>query len=363
MIVLTVPLIVAYFGPIAVAGAVGMLDHIATKRLQHEVALCLIASPALALVTVISSRLHLNVATVGFLYVIIVALVARAGGLVSSILATIVAGLCLAYLAPPAHTFRIDDPLDAVAVIAFLTTSLIITRLVSKLYKMADEARSSVSRRLIDAEDQERSRIARELHDDITQRLGLLAATLEGGLQRDPPFATAELRQEIEGASKELVDLSNDVQALSHRLHSSKLEYLGLATAAAGFCRDFSFRHGVEIIHSENIPKDLPKEVSICLFRVLQEALQNATKHSGSQHFEVSLSGGPSEIQLTVRDSGKGFDPKEAMNGKGLGLISVRERLKLVSGDLSIDSYPQRGTTIQARVPLTAQTKSAAIGG
>jgi signal transduction histidine kinase len=119
----------------------------------------------------------------------------------------------------------------------------------------------------------------------------------------------------------------------------------------------------VKILHSENIPKDLPKEVSVCLFRVLQEALQNATKHSGSQHFEVSLSGGPSEIQLTVRDSGRGFDPKEAMRGNGLGLTSIRERLKLVSGDLSIDSHPQRGTTIQARVPLTAKAKSAGIGG
>ena len=170
--------------------------------------------------------------------------------------------------------------------------------------------------------------------------------------------------QDIAEAGKQVQDLGSDVQALSHRLHSSKLEYLGLAAAAAGFCRELSDQQEVEIdFHSENIPKDLPKETSLCLFRVLQEAIQNAIKHSGSRHFEVSLSGGLSEIELTVRDSGIGFDPEEAMKGRGLGLTSIRERLKLVNGNLSIDSQPQHGTTIQARVPLTTRMKSAGAAG
>jgi signal transduction histidine kinase len=147
-------------------------------------------------------------------------------------------------------------------------------------------------------------------------------------------------------------------------LHSSKLEYLGLAAAAVGFCREVSSRQGVEIdFHSENIPKDLPKEIQLSLFRVLQEAIQNAIKHSGSRHFEVSLSGGSGEIELTVRDSGIGFDPEEPMKGRGLGLTSIRERRRLVNGNLSIDSRPQHGTTIQARVPLTTRMKSAGAVG
>ena len=229
--------------------------------------------------------------------------------------------------------------------------------------KLAEEAISKVNQKLIEAHEEERTRIARELHDDINQRLAILAISLEK-LQHNLPSSKAEIRKDIAEAGKQVRDLGSDVQALSHHLHSSKLEYLGLATAAAGFCREASSRQGVEIdFHSENIPKDLPKEASLCLFRVLQEAIQNAAKHSGSRHFEVSLSGGLSEIELRVHDSGIGFDPQEAMKGNGLGLTSISERLKLVNGNLFIDSQPQYGTTIQARVPLTTRMKSAGAAG
>jgi signal transduction histidine kinase len=120
----------------------------------------------------------------------------------------------------------------------------------------------------------------------------------------------------------------------------------------------------VEIdFRSENIPQGLPREISLSLFRVLQEALQNAIKHSGSRQFQVSLRRGASEIELTVRDSGIGFETDEAIKGRGLGLTSMQERLKLVDGELSIDSKPQRGTTIQARVPLSPRMKSAGANG
>ena len=229
--------------------------------------------------------------------------------------------------------------------------------------KLAEEAIALMSQKLIRAQEEERTRLARELHDDINQRLALLALNLES-LKQSLPSSAAKLRQEIIAASKEVVDLGSDVQALSHHLHSSKLELLGLAAAATGFCRELSERQGVQIhFHSEDVPKDLSPEISLCLFRVLQEALQNAIKHSGSPHFQVSLRGAADEIELTVRDAGIGFDPKEAMNGRGLGLTSIRERLKLVSGDLSIDSQLQRGTTLQARVPLGPRRKSTAASG
>jgi signal transduction histidine kinase len=215
--------------------------------------------------------------------------------------------------------------------------------------------------KVVAAHEEERTRIARELHDDIGQRIALVGIKLDG-LQHNLPSSKAEITKDIAEAGELVQDLGRDVQALSHHLHSSKLEYLGLAKAAAGFCREVSNQRGVEIdFHSENVPRDLPKEIELSVFRVLQEAIQNAAKHSGSRHFEVSLRGGSSEIELTVRDSGIGFDPQEAMKGRGIGLTSISERLKLVNGNLSIDSQPQHGTTIQARVPF-ARMKSGAVG-
>jgi PAS domain S-box-containing protein len=227
--------------------------------------------------------------------------------------------------------------------------------------KRAEEALSTVNQRLIEAQEEERARLARELHDDIGQRLALLTVDLEQ-LAENCPDSPAEVRSSVRVLREQASDVATDVHSLSHELHSSKLEYLGLASAAGGFCRELSDRQGIEIgFHSESIPKDLPREISLCLFRVLQEALQNAIKHSGSRHFQVSLSGGSSGVELTVRDSGIGFDPEDTTRGSGLGLTSIRERLKLVNGKLVIDSQSQRGTTILARVPLSPKTKSAAV--
>jgi len=229
--------------------------------------------------------------------------------------------------------------------------------------KRAEEALSTVSQRLIEAHEEERTRIARELHDDINQRVGLVAAYLDQWKQSLLAVAP-ELAQQIEETRDEVEHLGSDIQTLSHRLHSPKLELLGLAATAASLCREVSDRQGVRIdFDTENIPKDVPEEISLCLFRVLQEALQNATKHSGSRHFQVLLLGRSNEVELTVHDSGIGFEPEEAIKGTGLGLTSMKERLKLVDGKLSIDSKPQHGTTIRARVPLSSKTRSAGVIG
>ena len=161
-------------------------------------------------------------------------------------------------------------------------------------------------------------------------------------------------------SANRLRNLASDIQALSHGLHPPKLELLGLEAAVAGFCEELSNRHGVTIdVHFENIPKALPPEISLCLYRVLQEALQNVVKHSGSRRAHVSLNGQVNTINLTVKDSGAGFDPHEAMRGPGLGLTSMKERLKVVGGQLSIHSQRGRGTTIHAVAPLRLPTKSA----
>ena len=171
--------------------------------------------------------------------------------------------------------------------------------------------------------------------------------------------ATNERLIEIKG---QLSGLASDVQALSHHLHPSKLEYLGLATAAAGFCKELSLERLVEIeFHSEGVPDELPREIALCFFRVLQESLQNAVKHSGTKHFEVRLTGMANELELTVRDSGVGFDPENGFRGRGLGLTSMKERLKLVHGKLSVESHTAQGTVIRAMAPLPRAVK--AVGG
>jgi PAS domain S-box-containing protein len=181
--------------------------------------------------------------------------------------------------------------------------------------KVAEEVLSTASQKLIEAQEQERSRLARELHDDINQRLALLTLSL-AKLKQNLPEASTKLRKQIGEVSEGIADLGNDVQALSHRLHSPKLELLGLTAAARSFCAEFSDSQKVEVsFHSADVPKELPLEVSVYLFRILQEALQNAAKHSGARHFQATLSAGPDEIQLTVRDTGVGFSPAAALRG------------------------------------------------
>lgn len=228
--------------------------------------------------------------------------------------------------------------------------------------KLAEEAMADIGRRLIGAHEEERTWIARELHDDISQRIALLAIELERWDQQLPE-SPVDLHDHIQHARQGLLDLSKDIQALSHRLHSSKLELLGLVAAANSFCKELSEQQKLEIDFSHaGIRRSLPKEISLCLFRVLQEALQNAVKHSGARRFKVQLCGSPNEIQLTVSDLGLGFDPQDVVNRRGLGLVSMQERLQLVGGQLSINSAVGHGTTIQARVPLKPEEQYSRAG-
>lgn len=225
--------------------------------------------------------------------------------------------------------------------------------------KRAEEALSTIGRRLIEAHEEERAWIGRELHDDINQRLALLAVELDQWSQRE---SRANFLQHMSHAQSRIIEISKDVQGLSHRLHSSKLDYLGLASAAASFCREFSEKANVQIQFNQcAIPSTVPKDISLCLFRVLQESLQNAVKYSGVQTFRVSLRGTPDGIELVVSDNGNGFDEHEVFSRQGLGLISMRERLQMVHGRLEIETRPGQGTTISARAPLpSAQIRAMA---
>jgi signal transduction histidine kinase len=222
-----------------------------------------------------------------------------------------------------------------------------------------------MSGKLLEAQEQERARIARELHDDINQRLALLSVEIQR-MKEVSPVTYGELRSRMDELGKRTSEISDVVQSLSHELHSSRLEYLGLVSAMKSFCKEFGDKHKVEIdFNSEGIPSGIPPEVSLCLFRVLQEGLHNGLKHSGVRFFEVKLNGSLSEIHLTVRDSGVGFDPELARGSQGLGLVSMQERVRLVKGTISITSRPQSGTEINVRVPLSAgvQREKANLAG
>ena len=222
---------------------------------------------------------------------------------------------------------------------------------------LAQVALASVSRRLIEAQEQERIRIGRELHDDIGQRLSLVAIELQH-FHKDP-LILPKVRNRLGRLYKTISEIAADTQSLSHELHSAKLQYLGIAAAMRGFCREFGGQQKVDVgFKTHNLPTPLPAEISLCLFRVLQEALHNSAKHSGVRGFEVRLWGTSDAIHLTVRDSGVGFDREAVKAHNGLGLISMEERLKIVNGTLSIDSQPGNGTTIEAHVPVPARNDS-----
>ena len=216
--------------------------------------------------------------------------------------------------------------------------------------KLAQQALENVSGQLIEAQEKERSRIARDLHDDICQRLALLSMEIE---QAD--HGQSGSPKKLEEIRKHCSEIAGDVQSLSHQLHSSKLDYLGVVAAVRGFCSEFSKQHKVSIAFTHsNVPGSLSKEVSLCLFRVAQEALQNAVKHSGVSQFSVKISGIADEVQLEVRDAGAGFDVEEAKKNRGLGLVSMQERVHLVRGRLTVESQPGKGTIVLVVVPFAA---------
>jgi len=230
--------------------------------------------------------------------------------------------------------------------------------------KLAEEALANISRRLIDAQEQERMRIARELHDDINQRIALLEIELDLLQQRSPDTA-CEIQNGLHAIQLRISEIGSEIQAISHRLHSSKLQYLGLVAACKSLCREVAEVHKTAVdFTAEAVPPAVAQEVSLCIFRILQESLNNAIKHSGTRHFEVHLRGLAGEIQLTVRDCGIGFNAEAAMNSQGLGLISMRELVSLARGVLLISSKPTGGTEITVRVPLVvAKATSEVIPG
>lgn len=211
----------------------------------------------------------------------------------------------------------------------------------------AEQALSTLGRRLIEAQEAERVRVARELHDDVGQRLALLSIALDRHF-KSGIGSYEQLRQQLAG-------VQHVVEALSHELHATPLRHLSLASAVRGYCGEIASFHDVHVtMHESGDVDGLGPDVSLCLFRVAQESLRNAVRHSGAREFAVELSGDPDAVSLVVRDDGVGFDYAAAITNGGLGVVSMQERLKLVHGEFTIDTEVGRGTRIHARVARQA---------
>jgi PAS domain S-box-containing protein len=218
--------------------------------------------------------------------------------------------------------------------------------------KTAEQALADFSGELIRARENECARIARELHDDLNQRMALISVELEQLLQ-DSTLTGDKLHEHLKEIIRQAREISREIHRMSYDLHPSKLVHLGLVAAVESLCEELGQTHGVNIeFNHEKIPSNLPEDISLCLYRIAQECLNNVVRHSGAREASVELRANRSEIRILVSDSGIGFDVDSPRIKKGLGLVSMRERLRLVGGRISIESRPSRGTHVDARVPL-----------
>jgi signal transduction histidine kinase/ABC-type uncharacterized transport system substrate-binding protein len=249
--------------------------------------------------------------------------------------------------------------ISGLIVILCLSTLAAYLQFSRKQLKQARDAQLQLSGLLINAQEMEQSRLASELHDDFSQRLALLALGLENVSEALSDSSEATKRQ-LDELFNSASELGADLHAVSHRLHPSALKNLGLVLGLKALCQEFSSRQGVKIVFSsEDIPRVVPPDVALCLFRIVQEGLQNLRKHSGVSQGRVNLRKAGDKLILSVSDEGRGFDPKEMRNMVGLGIRSMGERARLVGGQFEIHSQPGEGTRIDVSVPLLPENETA----
>jgi len=240
--------------------------------------------------------------------------------------------------------------LGALMLILGLTLNLIRRRQAEMALIKSEDQYRTLSRRLINAQEEERARLARELHDDVTQRLALLAIDVARVELGAPEAASSGTLHEV---GRGLVQLSGDVHSLSYRLHSSVLEDLGLAEAIKAECERVSRQEAIPVeVKLRDLSGPAPRDASLCLFRVTQEALRNVARHAKARTVEVSLRAIDGGLQVAIRDDGVGFDPANHREHPSLGLASMRERVHLLEGELNIESAPGGGTLVLAWVPV-----------
>ena len=212
---------------------------------------------------------------------------------------------------------------------------------------------------LISAQEEASKQLARELHDDFSQRLaGLLMEV--SVLEQKLPSSANGVRERVRGIGDKIGTLAKDINDVSRQLHSSVLDNVGLAAALEAECAGFSEREGIPAeFNSGALPKTLPEDISLCLYRIAQESLRNIGKHANASGVQLRLSGQATDIVLGVRDSGNGFDITGARTKGGLGLVSMEERVRPLGGSLLIESEPGKGTKVEVRIPLRGDNETA----
>jgi PAS domain S-box-containing protein len=214
-----------------------------------------------------------------------------------------------------------------------------------------EERLREVGGRLLSAQEEERRRVARELHDDLSQQLALLGSELEQ-LSLHQPDDRDEASHRLTALSQRASSISNEVYRLSHQLHPSKLATLGLVPCLRSYCREVSTQLNIHVSFTHgHVPASIPMDISVCLYRIVQEALRNVAKHSTADQAHVQLLHEGGGLCLRIADAGAGFDP-DAPGQVGLGLISIQERLRFVGGELQIHSAKSHGTRLDVWIPL-----------
>jgi signal transduction histidine kinase len=218
--------------------------------------------------------------------------------------------------------------------------------------KLAGEQLETLSGRLIEAQEEERKRIARDVHDDYSQRLAMLAIDVEK-LAEELGDSSQRSKQQLREFYERISELGADMHSLSHQLHSSTLESLGLVAGIRTFCDEFTVIEQVQVEFTyENVPRDIPGDAALGLFRVVQEALRNVKRHSGAEKANVRITRSDGSLHLKVSDNGKGFDVGSPPVGSGIGIWSMQERLRLLGGRLKVRSHRMQGTRIDAWLPF-----------
>jgi len=216
--------------------------------------------------------------------------------------------------------------------------------------KQGEQTLEELAGRLIGAQEDERSRIGRELHDHVSQRLGILAIKIDQ-LRMNPSTGTT-IAPALDELRQQTSEITDDIHALSHRLHSSMLDHLGVVPALQRLVKECSQRYAIPIAFTHaSLPAPVPSEVALCLFRVAEESLTNVAKHSRAASARVDVASDGGGIRLTIADVGVGFDPRMLETRAGLGFVSMRERLRLVHGTIRIHAAPAQGTKIDVWVP------------
>jgi len=239
------------------------------------------------------------------------------------------------------------------------TTNAALTEELEQRTRTEEEIRA-LSARLINAQEEERARLARELHDDLSQQIAALSIATSN-LKADIPEEQAGARAQSDRLQQKLAGLAEGIRRLSHELHPAVLKHAGLAAALRAYCSEFSSLTGVRVaLEAEGSFEGLPSAASLCIYRIVQEALQNVAKHARVTDASVQLSRSPGIVSLTIADRGAGMAPDRTGAAAGLGLVSIKERTRLVNGTVRIQSAPNRGTTITVTIPADNWTAASA---